>query len=175
VALTAVTRLGAYEIAALFGAGGMGEVYRARDTKLEREVAIKVLPDVFVSDPERVARFQREAKTLAALNHPHHHPFWSRDGRELFYIPSAGGFAVVSIMTRPTFAFSDPVSLSRGPLGFFEGGPINTRQNDAAYDGRVIAITTGNPSQVPPGTGGQAQFHIVLNWTEELKARVPSQ
>ena len=49
----------------------MGEVYRARDTKLDREVALKVLPELFVSDPERVARFQREAKTLAALNHPH--------------------------------------------------------------------------------------------------------
>ena len=65
------TRLGPYEIVAPLGAGGMGEVYRARDTKLDRDVAIKVLPELFVSDPERVARFQREAKTLAALNHPH--------------------------------------------------------------------------------------------------------
>jgi serine/threonine protein kinase/Tol biopolymer transport system component len=102
-----------------------------------------------------------------------HHPFWSRDGRELYYIPAAGGFAVVSITTRPTFAFSDPVSLSRGPLGFFEGGPGNTRQNDATDDGRVVTIMAGNPSQAPPGSG-QAQFHIVLNWLEELKARVPA-
>ena len=65
------TRLGPYEITGQIGAGGMGEVYRARDTKLDRDVAIKVLPDVFVADPERVARFQREAKTLASLNHPH--------------------------------------------------------------------------------------------------------
>ena len=64
------TRLGPYEILSPLGAGGMGEVYRARDTKLDRHVAIKVLPDVFVTDPERVARFQREAKTLASLNHP---------------------------------------------------------------------------------------------------------
>src|SRR5262245_19976779 len=64
-------RLGPYEIVSALGAGGMGEVYRARDTKLDRDVAIKVLPELFVSDPERVARFQREAKTLAALNHPH--------------------------------------------------------------------------------------------------------
>jgi eukaryotic-like serine/threonine-protein kinase len=69
--VTPGTRLGPYEIVALLGAGGMGEVYRARDTKLDREVAIKVLPELFVSDPERVARFQREAKTLASLNHPH--------------------------------------------------------------------------------------------------------
>jgi serine/threonine protein kinase len=71
MALTAGTRLGPYEIEAPIGAGGMGEVDRARDTCLDRDVAIKVLPEAFVSDPERVARFEREAKTLAALNHPH--------------------------------------------------------------------------------------------------------
>jgi serine/threonine protein kinase len=65
------TRLGPYEILSALGAGGMGEVYRARDTKLDRDVAIKVLPEAFAADPERIARFQREAKTLAALNHPH--------------------------------------------------------------------------------------------------------
>jgi serine/threonine-protein kinase len=70
MALTAGTRLGPYEILAPIGAGGMGEVYRARDTKLKREVALKVLPDSFAGDPERMARFQREAEVLAALNHP---------------------------------------------------------------------------------------------------------
>jgi serine/threonine-protein kinase len=65
------TRLGPYEIAAPIGAGGMGEVYRARDTTLNRQVAIKVLPDAFASDPERLARFHREARALAAINHPH--------------------------------------------------------------------------------------------------------
>jgi Tol biopolymer transport system component len=64
-------RLGSYEIVAPLGAGGMGEVYRARDTKLGRDVAIKVVSDGFAQDPERVARFQREAQLLAALNHPH--------------------------------------------------------------------------------------------------------
>jgi len=64
------TRLGPYEITAPLGAGGMGEVYRARDTKLNREVALKVLPAAFASNPERMARFQREAQLLAALNHP---------------------------------------------------------------------------------------------------------
>jgi Tol biopolymer transport system component len=63
-------RLGPYEILAPIGAGGMGEVYRARDTKLKREVAIKVLPEAFARDPERMARFQREAEVLASLNHP---------------------------------------------------------------------------------------------------------
>jgi serine/threonine-protein kinase len=70
MALAAGTKLGPYEIVAPIGAGGMGEVYRARDTKLDRDVAIKVLPAAVAHDPERLARFEREAKVLAALNHP---------------------------------------------------------------------------------------------------------
>src|SRR5262245_48396262 len=69
MSLTIGTQLGSYEITALLGKGGMGEVYRARDTKLKREVAIKILPDEFLRDPERVSRFQREAEVLASLNH----------------------------------------------------------------------------------------------------------
>ena len=65
------TRLGPYEIQSPLGAGGMGEVYRARDTKLNRDVAIKVLSDLFAGDPEWLARFEREAQLLASLNHPH--------------------------------------------------------------------------------------------------------
>ena len=63
--------IGPYQVGELLGAGGMGEVYRARDTRLGRDVAIKILPPVFTADPERVARFDREARVLAALNHPH--------------------------------------------------------------------------------------------------------
>ena len=63
------TRIGSYEIVSALGAGGMGEVYRARDLKLDREVAVKVLPQAFAADPERLARFEREARTLASLNH----------------------------------------------------------------------------------------------------------
>src|SRR5215471_3779743 len=63
-------QLGSYEITALLGKGGMGEVYRARDTKLKRDVAIKILPDEFSRDADRVSRFQREAEVLASLNHP---------------------------------------------------------------------------------------------------------
>src|ERR1700676_5325546 len=62
--------IGAYRITAKLGAGGMGEVYRAKDTKLDRDVAIKIVPESFAHDPERLARFEREAKVLAALNHP---------------------------------------------------------------------------------------------------------
>src|SRR6476660_9007922 len=68
--LASGTRLGPYEILAPLGAGGMGEVYRARDTKLNRDVALKILPEAFSTDPGRLARFRREAQVLAALNHP---------------------------------------------------------------------------------------------------------
>jgi serine/threonine protein kinase len=71
MALSSGTRLGAYEIVSLLGKGGMGEVYRAKDTKLGRDVALKILPDAFTNDPERLARFRREAQVLASLNHPH--------------------------------------------------------------------------------------------------------
>ena len=70
MALAPGTRLGVYEIVAQIGEGGMGVVYRARDTKLNRDVALKVLPDLFANDTDRLARFAREAQTLASLNHP---------------------------------------------------------------------------------------------------------
>jgi Tol biopolymer transport system component len=71
MALSAGTRLGPYEILSALGAGGMGEVYRARDATLNRDVALKVLPEAFMLDPDRLARFKREAQVLASLNHPH--------------------------------------------------------------------------------------------------------
>src|SRR5688572_15819824 len=70
MALSPGARIGPYEILAELGKGGMGEVYRARDTRLNRDVAIKVLPELFANDPDRLARFTREAQTLASLNHP---------------------------------------------------------------------------------------------------------
>jgi serine/threonine protein kinase len=70
MALAVGTRLGPYEVVAQIGVGGMGEVYEARDSNLGRQVAVKVLPDAVAHDTERIARFEREAKTLAALNHP---------------------------------------------------------------------------------------------------------
>src|SRR5437899_9056154 len=71
MALSPGSRIGPYEITAPIGAGGMGEVYRARDSRLHRDVAVKTLPAAFSDDANRMARFQREAQVLAALNHPH--------------------------------------------------------------------------------------------------------
>jgi hypothetical protein len=76
-------KLGPYEILALIGKGGMGEVYRARDTKLKRDVALKVLPEAFIRDPGRMARFQREAEVLASLNHPNIAAIYGVEGQAL--------------------------------------------------------------------------------------------
>ncbi len=70
MALEIGSRLGHYDVTALIGEGGMGQVYQATDTTLDRDVALKVLPDAFTADPDRLARFEREAKVLASLNHP---------------------------------------------------------------------------------------------------------
>ena len=70
MALIPGTRLGVYEVVSLLGEGGMGQVYRARDTKLNRDVALKILPDAFATEGDRLARFRREAQVLASLNHP---------------------------------------------------------------------------------------------------------
>ena len=70
MALAIGSRIAHYDVTALIGDGGMGQVYQATDTKLNRQVALKILPEAFATDPDRLARFQREAKVLASLNHP---------------------------------------------------------------------------------------------------------
>ena len=83
LALTPGSRIGPYQLASRIGVGGMGEVYQARDTTLNRQVAIKVLPPAVANDPDRLARFRREAQVLASLNHPHIaqiHGFEEADG-----------------------------------------------------------------------------------------------
>src|SRR6202163_1891075 len=83
MSLTSGTRLGPYEILSPLGAGGMGEVYRAKDTRLDRTVAVKILPSHLSDDPEAQQRFEREARTISSLNHPHIcvlHDVGSQDG-----------------------------------------------------------------------------------------------
>ncbi len=97
------TRLGPYEIAATLGAGGMGVVYRARDSKLHRDVAIKVLPDLLAGDPERRARLQREAQTLAALNHPniaHIYGVEEQDGQLALVMELVEGPTIADLIVR---------------------------------------------------------------------------
>src|SRR5215471_12026584 len=101
MALSAGTRLGSYEVADLLGEGGMGEVYRARDTRVGREVAIKVVLGSLVADADRIGRFRREAQVLGALNHPNiAHLYGFEDG------PPA--FLVMELVSGPTLAHLIP-------------------------------------------------------------------
>src|SRR5438309_2538973 len=106
--LAALTRLGPYEILGPLGAGGMGVVYRARDTRLEREVAVKVLPDAFVNDPDRRARFEREAKAVAALSHPNIlaiHDFGRHEGVTYAVTELLEGETLREMLTKGSFSF----------------------------------------------------------------------
>ena len=111
------TRLGAYEIIALVGAGGMGEVYRARDPRLKREVAIKILPNAFADDADRLTRFQREAELLAALNHPNIAQIYGIEDRAL----------VLELVDGPTLADR----IAQGPVPLVEALPIAKQIADA--------------------------------------------
>jgi eukaryotic-like serine/threonine-protein kinase len=114
VALAPSTRLGSYEVIALIGAGGMGEVYRARDSKLKRDVAIKVLPEAFARDPERLARFEREAEVLATLNHPNIAAVYG------FAESADGNGIVLELVEGPTLADR----IAKGPIPIDEAIPI---------------------------------------------------
>jgi Tol biopolymer transport system component len=121
------TRLGAYEVVSLLGAGGMGEVYRARDTRLQREVAIKVLPPAFADDPDRLARFEREAQLLASLNHPNIAAIYGVEEKAL----------VLELVDGPTLADR----IERGPVPLDEALPIATQiaeALEAAHEQGVI-------------------------------------
>ena len=101
--VTSGTRFGSYEILSLLGAGGMGEVYRAHDVRLGRTIAIKVLPDALASDPDRLARFEREAKVLASLSHPHIaalYGFEEADGRHLLLMELVEGETLAERLMR---------------------------------------------------------------------------
>jgi eukaryotic-like serine/threonine-protein kinase len=106
LSLSPGVRLGVYEVVSLLGVGGMGEVYRARDTKLGRTVAIKVLPDALASNADRIARFEREAKALAALNHPHIATLYGTDESD------GRHFLIMELVDGDTLADR----LQRGPL-----------------------------------------------------------
>src|SRR5215467_5805276 len=114
MALTIGSQLGSHEITALLGEGGMGEVYRARDTKLKREVAIKILPEEFSRDSDRASRFQREAEVLASLNHP--------NIAAIYDLEEAGGvrFLVLELVEGETLA----ERIGRGRIPFEEAFDI---------------------------------------------------
>ena len=109
-------QLGPYQIVAKLGAGGMGEVYRARDTKLNREAAIKVLPDLFAHDAERLARFTREAQTLASLNHPNIAQIYGveeSDGVRALVMELVDGQDLSEIIARGPVPLDDALQMAR--------------------------------------------------------------
>ena len=121
MSLTSGTRLGSYEIISAIGAGGMGQVYRAHDTKLDRDVAIKVLPELFATDADRLARFEREARTLAALNHP--------NIAQVFGLEHADGVRalVMELVTGDDLS----VLIARGPIPVADALPVARQIADA--------------------------------------------
>ena len=140
-------RLGAYEVLAAIGAGGMGEVYRAHDTKLHRDVALKILPDIFASDPDRLARFQREAQVLASLNHP--------NIAAIYGLEDADGIKALALelVEGPTLADR----IAEGPIPIDEALPIARQIADAleaAHDSGVVHrdLKPANIKLRPDGT-----------------------
>src|SRR5262249_29719580 len=128
--LASGTRLGVYEVVASLGAGGMGEVYRARDTKLNRDVALKVLPAAFRLEPERQARFKREAQLIASLNHPNIatiYGFEEWDGVHAL---------VLELVEGPTLADR----LARGPIPQDEALPIARQIAEALEASHELGI-----------------------------------
>jgi len=122
MALPAGARLGPYEVAALLGVGGMGEVYRARDTRLNRDVALKVLPELFAADPERLARFKREAQLLASLNHPNIAAIYGIEEGTVVGagLSRLGSALVLELVEGPTLADR----IAQGPIPLDEALPI---------------------------------------------------
>ncbi len=114
MSFNAGTKLGVFEVSTLLGVGGMGEVYRARDTKLGRDVAIKILPEEFANDRDRLARFQREARLLAALNHPniaHIHELQESDGVQFLVMELVGGETLADRIKKGPLEFAETYKL----------------------------------------------------------------
>ena len=165
MALTSETRLGSYAIVAPIGAGGMGEVYKARDTNLGRVVAIKVLPEAFEQDKERLARFEREARILASLNHP--------NIATLHGLEQSGGirFFVMELVPGETLA----ERLARGPIPIEEALPLFKQIADgllAAHENDVIHrdLKPANIMITPDGTPKILDFGLAKTYAEKASS-----
>ena len=164
------TRLGHYDVTALIGEGGMGQVYQATDTKLNRQVALKILPEAFATDPDRLARFQREAQVLASMNHP--------NIAQIHGIEEAGDTRalVLKLVEGPILADR----IAQGPIPVDEALPVAKQiaeALEAAHEQGVIhrdlkpanglakALDTtpeGDPSQSPTLTAAATQMGVIV-------------
>src|SRR5437879_9419265 len=161
-------RLGPYEILSAIGAGGMGEVYRARDGRLNRDVALKVLPEAFATDPDRMARFEREARVLGALNHPNIAGIY---GLEEF---GSGRALVMELVEGETLADR----ISKGPIPLDEALPIAKQAAEAleyAHDHGVIHrdLKPGNIKVTADGTVKVLDFGLAKALMDEPVAADP--
>ena len=159
-------RLGPYAIAAPLGAGGMGEVYRATDTRLSRDVAIKVLPEAFAADPDRLARFEREAKILASLNHPGIAHLYGFEGASL-----PDGTSVHLLVMEVVQGEDLAERLKRGPLPVDDAIPA-ARQIaealEAAHEKGVVHrdLKPANVKITPDGRVKVLDFGLAKAWSE---------
>src|SRR5262244_3927079 len=165
MSLTIGSHLGSHEITALLGKGGMGEVYRARDTKLKRDVAIKILPDEFARDPERISRFQREAELLASLNHPNIAAIY--DLEEL----NGSRFLILEMVEGETLADR----IQRGPIPVEEALKIALQiaeALEAAHEKNVIHrdLKPANIKVTAEGTVKVLDFGLAKALTDEQTA-----
>jgi serine/threonine protein kinase len=158
------TALGPYQIISALGAGGMGEVYRARDSKLGREVAIKILPEAFAADPDRVARFQREAQVLAALNHPNIaaiHGLDDSNGLRFLVLELVDGEALDSRLKTGALPLDEALALAKQIVDALEAahekGIIHRDLKPAnimvTVDGRVKVLDFGLAKHDPAASG----------------------
>ncbi len=159
------TQLGPYAIVAPLGAGGMGEVYRAKDTRLDREVAIKVLPDHFARDPERIARFQREAKALASLNHPHIaaiHGFEEVEGKRFLVMELVEGATLADRLRDGALPVEDALTIGRQIAEALE----------AAHERGIIHrdLKPANVKITPDGAVKVLDFGLAKAMTDEVSA-----
>ena len=160
--LTPGTRLGPYELIGALGAGGMGEVYRARDTKLDRDVALKILPESFASDPDRLMRFEREAKTLASLNHPNIAAIYGIEDRALVMELVEGEDLSALIDGAPALHLQDALPIARQIAealeAAHEAGIIHRDLKPANIkvraDGTVKVLDFGLAKAMSPGAEG---------------------
>jgi serine/threonine protein kinase len=141
LALTPGTRLGVYEVTAQIGEGGMGQVYRATDTKLKRQVAIKILPPTLAADHDRLARFQREAEVLASLNHPNIAAIYGLE-------ESGGTTALVMELVRARISRSGlPVARFRSTKHFLLPSRLPRRSKRRTSRGSLIATSSPRTSR----------------------------
>jgi len=161
-------RIGQYEIVTLLGAGGMGEVYRARDARLQRDVAIKIVRDLAAGGPDRVARFRREAQVLASLNHPHIGAIYG------FEDVGESGALVLELVDGPTLADR----IARGPIPLDEAIAIARQMADAlaaAHDHGVVHrdLKPANIKLRPDGTVKVLDFGLAKVFADESGASEP--